>query len=40
MIYKFGTEKSINTDSETKKNPNTTRILNFKYLFIDFAAPN
>ena len=40
MIIKFGRAKSINTYIKAKICLNTTQILDLKYIYIDFAAPN
>ena len=39
-IIKFGTPKSINTYLKVKNSTYFLQILTFKYLFIDFTAPN
>ena len=40
MIIRLGTTMSINTYSKTVNSVHTTRILNLKYVIIDFLTPN
>ena len=40
IIIKFGTAKLINMYFKAKDIPFPTQILNLKYIFINYAAPN